>query len=279
MAEVGKYNRLKVVKELEFGLYLDGGDRGEILLPRRYVPANAKPGDEIEVFLYFDSEDRIIATTLNPYAAVGEFAFLEVASTNRIGAFLDWGLAKELLVPFREQRVEMQKGKRYIVYVYLDAESGRIAASAKIDKFLDNTPVEYEFNEQVDILVVQQTDLGYKVVVNNQHSGMIYHNEVFSPVNKGDRLKAYVKHIREDEKLDISLQQLGYESIDGLSQIVLEKLKEAGGRLPLSDKSSSEEISAAFGCSKKSFKKAIGALYKERIININPEGIELQQKP
>ncbi|MEG1643428.1 MAG: S1-like domain-containing RNA-binding protein [Bacteroidales bacterium] len=278
MAEVGKYNKLKVVKELEFGLYLDGEALGEILLPRRYVPEDTKPGDELEVFLYFDSEDRIIATTLKPYATVGEFAYLDVASTNRIGAFLDWGLPKDLLVPFREQRLEMQEGKYYIVYIYLDDESGRIAASAKIDKFLDNTPVEYSFNQQVDILIVQQTDLGFKVVVNNQHSGMIYTNEIFTTVNKGDRLKAYVKHIREDEKLDISLQELGYDGIDGLSRTVMQKIESAGGRLMLSDKSSSEEIAAIFGCSKKSYKKAIGALYKERIIKINPDSIELIKK-
>ncbi|MEG2164590.1 MAG: GntR family transcriptional regulator, partial [Bacteroidales bacterium] len=176
------------------------------------------------------------------------------------------------------QRLEMQEGKYYIVYIYLDDESGRIAASAKIDKFLDNTPVEYSFNQQVDILIVQQTDLGFKVVVNNQHSGMIYTNEIFTTVNKGDRLKAYVKHIREDEKLDISLQELGYDGIDGLSRTVMQKIESAGGRLMLSDKSSSEEIAAIFGCSKKSYKKAIGALYKERIIKINPDSIELIKK-
>lgn len=278
MIQLGKYSTLKVVKELDFGMYLDGGEEfGEILLPTKYIPNGTKVGDEIEVFLYLDSEDRIIATTLKPYAQAGEFAYLQVASVNRVGAFLDWGLPKDLLVPFREQRSEMKQGYKYIVYIYADVESRRLVASAKLNKFLDNTPVEYEYNEEVDLLVTQKTDLGWKVIVNSCHSGMIYDNEIFVPIQKGDRIKGYVKHIRRDEKLDITLQKTGYdvEAMDTLAKEIFEKLKASGGIIPLSDKSSAEEIAEIFGCSKKSYKKAIGSLYKAKLINITPKTIEL----
>lgn len=278
MIQLGKYSTLKVVKELDFGMYLDGGEEfGEILLPTKYIPKGTKVGDEIEVFLYLDSEDRIIATTLKPYAQAGEFAYLQVASVNRVGAFLDWGLPKDLLVPFREQRSEMKQGYKYIVYIYADVESRRLVASAKLNKFLDNTPVEYEYNEEVDLLVTQKTDLGWKVIVNSCHSGMIYDNEIFVPIQKGDRIKGYVKHIRRDEKLDITLQKTGYdvEAMDTLAKEIFEKLKASGGIIPLSDKSSAEEIAEIFGCSKKSYKKAIGSLYKAKLINITPKTIEL----
>ena len=263
MIQLGKYCTLKVVKELDFGMYLDGGEEfGEILLPTKYIPNGTKIGDELEVFLYLDSEDRIIATTLRPFAQAGEFAYLQVASVNRVGAFLDWGLPKDLLVPFREQRSEMKQGYKYIVYIYADVESRRLVASAKLNKFLDNTPVEYEYNQEVDLLVTQKTDLGWKVIVNSRHSGMIYDNEIFVPIQKGDRIKGYVKHIRSDEKLDITLQKTGYnvDAMDALAKEIFEKLKASGGIIPLSDKSSAEEIAEIFGCSKKSYKKAIGSI-------------------
>ena len=278
MIQLGKYCTLKVVKELDFGMYLDGGEEfGEILLPTKYIPNGTKVGDELEVFLYLDSEDRIIATTLRPFAQAGEFAYLQVASVNRVGAFLDWGLPKDLLVPFREQRSEMKQGYKYIVYIYADVESRRLVASAKLNKFLDNTPVEYEYNQEVDLLVTQKTDLGWKVIVNSRHSGMIYDNEIFVPIQKGDRIKGYVKHIRSDEKLDITLQKTGYnvDAMDALAKEIFEKLKASGGIIPLSDKSSAEEIAEIFGCSKKSYKKAIGSLYKAKLINITPKTIEL----
>ena len=278
MIQLGKYCTLKVVKELDFGMYLDGGEEfGEILLPTKYIPNGTKIGDELEVFLYLDSEDRIIATTLRPFAQAGEFAYLQVASVNRVGAFLDWGLPKDLLVPFREQRSEMKQGYKYIVYIYADVESRRLVASAKLNKFLDNTPVEYEYNQEVDLLVTQKTDLGWKVIVNSRHSGMIYDNEIFVPIQKGDRIKGYVKHIRSDEKLDITLQKTGYnvDAMDALAKEIFEKLKASGGIIPLSDKSSAEEIAEIFGCSKKSYKKAIGSLYKSKLINITPKTIEL----
>lgn len=274
MVEIGKYNTLEVVKEVDFGVYLKGDNDEEILLPTRYVPDNCQPGDEIEVFIYLDSEDRIIATTEHPYAQVGEFAYLEVKSTNRFGAFLDWGLMKDILVPFREQKMDMKEGYSYIVYLYVDNESQRIAASAKLDKYLDNVPAEYEPNQEVDLLVVQRTDLGYKVIINNLHWGMIYHNEIFSDIEKGDKIKGYIKQVRDDEKIDVSLQPSGYEKIDGLSQMILDTLKKNDDYLPISDKSPAETIYEYFACSKKNFKKAIGALYKKHLILILDNGIK-----
>lgn len=275
MAQIGKYNRLKIVKEVDFGVYLDGGENGEILLPRKYVPRDARPGDEAEVFLYLDSEDRIIATTLRPYATVGEFAFLRVSAVNSIGAFLDWGLPKDLLVPFREQRVRMQPGKSYMVYIYYDIESGRIAASAKTEKYLGNIRPSYRFNTPVKVLVCQKTDIGYKVVVDNLHSGMIYDNELYSPVYVGGRFDGYVKHVRDDGKIDVSLREQGYGSVETLKRQILEELEKNRGELPLSDSASPEQIAAVFSCSKKNYKKAIGALYKERKIEIAPDMIKL----
>lgn len=276
MLQIGKFNTLKVVKTVDFGLYLDGGEKGEILLPRKFLPE--KPyaeGDELSVFVYYDSEDRLIATTRKPYVQVGQFARLQVKSVTKVGAFLDWGVeAKDLLVPFREQHGEMQPDRYYIVYVYLDFATGRIVASAKLDKFLDNVPPEYTPNHPVEILVVQETQLGYKVIINNLHWGVIYHNEIFRPVAIGEHLQAYIKQVRDDERIDVSLQPIGYEQrIDPLSETILKRLDEAGGRLPLSDKSPAEEIARYFQCSKKSFKKAIGALYKARRIVIDEREI------
>ena len=276
MLQIGKFNTLKVVKTVDFGLYLDGGEKGEILLPRKFLPE--KPyaeGDELSVFVYYDSEDRLIATTRKPYVQVGQFARLQVKSVTKVGAFLDWGVeAKDLLVPFREQHGEMQPDRYYIVYVYLDFATGRIVASAKLDKFLDNVPPEYTPNQPVEILVVQETQLGYKVIINNLHWGVIYHNEIFRPVAIGEHLQAYIKQVRDDERIDVSLQPIGYEQhIDPLSETILKRLDEAGGRLPLSDKSPAEEIARYFQCSKKSFKKAIGALYKARRIVIDEREI------
>lgn len=276
MVQVGKYNKLRVVKEVDFGIYLDGGEEyGEILMPSRYVPEGTEPEQELEVFVYNDSEDRVIATTEKPYVQVGEFAFLKVKAVNRIGAFLDWGLPKDLLVPFREQKAKMVEGGTYLVYVYLDDETDRIVASAKIDKFLDNLIPEFETGQEVDLLVAEKTDLGYKVIVNGTHWGMIYENEIFKPVNAGDKITGYVKKVRDDDKIDISLQKEGYGQVDSISKNILDKLNEAGGFLAVSDKSPAEMIYHLFGISKKNFKKAIGALYKKKIITIEKEGIRI----
>jgi predicted RNA-binding protein (virulence factor B family) len=273
---IGKYNTLKVIKEVDFGVYLDGGEEfGEILLPIRYVPPGLKPEDEIEVFIYLDSEDRIIATTEEPYAVVGELAYLEVISVNKTGAFMDWGLMKDLLVPYREQAERMKEGEKYVVYIYLDDESRRIVATSKLNSALDNLLPEYEEGDKVDLMVIDKTDLGYKVAVNNVHTGMLYHNELFKPIKIGDKCNGFIKKVREDDKLDVTLEKPGYEKIDGLAGEVLEKLKSKGGQLDVSDKSPAELIYKVFGTSKKNFKKAIGTLYKQRIIEINKDSIKL----
>ena len=275
MVEIGKYNTLKIVKDLDFGVYLDGGDDLEILLPARYVPRNVKPGDEVEVFIYHDNEGRIIATTAKPLAIVGEFQWMECKSVNDMGAFLEWGLMKDLLVPFREQKMPMREGKWYLVYVHLDHVTKRIVASARVDKFLDNVPPVYEFNQEVDLLVADETEIGYKVIINNLHWGLVYHNEIYRRLERGEHLKGYIKEVREDEKIDVSLTRLGYEKVEGIAGIILDALKVQKGFLPVHDKSPAEEIYSLFGCSKKSFKQAIGALYKKKLISIEPAGLRL----
>jgi len=275
MAEIGKLNSLRVVKEVDFGLYLDGGDHGEILIPKRYVPEGVKPEDILEVFIYLDSEDRIIATTEKPYIMVGEFAMLKVVSVTRMGAFLDWGLPKDILVPFREQKMDMEEGKYYIVTVYLDSDSKRLVASAKIEKFLDNVPANYQAGEEVDLLIVSSTDLGFNAIINNKHTGVLYKNEVFQPIRKGDRVKGYIKKIREDEKIDLILQKPGYQKVDDISMGIVDVLKKHNGYLAITDKTDPDEIYKVFGVSKKTFKKAIGSLYKLRIITIQDDGIKL----
>ena len=275
MLQIGNYNTLRIIKLISFGVYLDGGDGKEILLPTRYVPKGAKVDDEVQVFIYHDNEGRLIATTLHPKAVVGEFAFMRVKSVNSTGAFLDWGLMKDLLVPFKEQKMAMREGKWYLVYVHLDHLTGRIVASARVEKFLGNVPPEYESNQEVDLLVADDTEIGYKVIVNDLHWGMIYHNQVFQRLEKGERLKGYVKGVREDDKLDISLQPLGYQRVDGISQRILEALQMKDGYLPVHDKSDPAEIYSLFRCSKKAFKQAIGSLYKQHRIRMEADGIRL----
>jgi len=273
MAEIGKINHLEVLKELDFGIYLDGGDLGEILMPKRYVPEGTMLGDFIESFIYLDSEDRLIATTEKPLATVEEFALLEVVSVTPVGAFLGWGLPKDLFVPFREQRKPMEAGKKYLVYVYLDTDTKRIAASSKIENYLDNIPVDYDENEEVDLIIVNKTDLGYNAIIDNCHLGILYKNEVFQELNPGDRIQGYIKKIRTDGKIDLRLDKIGYEKISGFTEIIMEKLKQSNGFLPITDKSSPEEIYQTLKMSKKNFKAAIGALYKKRFINLEENGI------
>ena len=275
MLNIGNYNTLRIIKILSFGAYLDGGEGKEILLPTRYVPNGAQVGDEVEVFIYHDNEGRLIATTLHPKAVVGEFAFMQVKSVNTTGAFLDWGLMKDLLVPYKEQKLTMREGKWYLVYVRLDHVTGRIMASARIEKFLNNIPPKYKFNQEIDLLVADDTEIGYKVIVNNLHWGMVYHNQVFQRLEKGEHLKGYVKEIREDDKLDISLAPLGYQKVDGIAQTILQALQMQNGFLPVHDKSDPEVIYSLFRCSKKAFKQAIGALYRQHRIALEPDGIRL----
>ena len=256
-------------------MYLDGGDRGEILLPKRYVPETFEIDGQIEVFIYLDSEDRLIATTETPLAMVGQFVVLEVVSVSKYGAFLDWGLPKDLLVPFREQNKKMETGKFYPVYVYLDLETQRIVASSKVEKFLDNIPVEYEIGEEVELIIYGKTELGYKAIVDDASTGMLYKNEVFQKLNIGDKVTGYIKKVRDDEKLDLSLEKPGVERFDIYTEKVYQFLKASNGSISLTDKSSPEMIYELLGMSKKNFKKALGALYKKRLIVIKDEGIVL----
>lgn len=274
-AALGKKCTLSVLRDTSVGLFLDGGNLGDILLPKRYVENSMKVGEAIEVFVYLDSEDRIVATTEEPYAVVGEFAFLEVVSVSKFGAFLDWGLMKDLLVPFREQKVKMELGKSYLVHIYIDYDTGRIAASAKYDRFLDNLSPEYEIGQEVDLIIAKKTEMGYKAIINGLHSGILYDNQVFKNLAIGQKTKGYIAKIREDEKIDLLLEKPGVEKLDELSSRVLQILKVKGGFIAVSDKSEPEKISAIFGMSKKNFKKAIGRLYKERIILIEENNIKL----
>lgn len=275
MVEIGKYNNLKVVKIVEFGVYLDGGNNVEILLPKRYITSPLQVNDTIAVFIYTDSEDRLIATTEKPRICVGEFGLLTVKQTTKIGAFMDWGLSKDLLVPFREQRTKMVDGQDYIVYAYLDNNTKRIVASSKIEKYIGNTIPKYDRGEPVDVLVCQLTEIGYKVIVNNLHYGMIYHNENFKEIKIGEKIEAYVKGVREDGKIDITLSDKAVNRIGVLSEQIYDWLLENGGKTDVCDKSDPGRIKQIFACSKKDFKKAIGLLYKEQRIIIGNDGIKI----
>ena len=275
MTEIGKINHLEVVKEVDFGIYLDGGDLGEILMPKRYVPEETMPGDYLETFIYLDSEDRLVATTEKPLAMVEEFALLEVVSVTPVGAFLNWGLPKDLFVPFREQRQPMEEGKKYLVYVYVDTNTKRIAASSKIEQYLDNIPVDYDLDEEVDLIIVNETDLGYNAIIDNSHFGILYKNEVFQPLNPGDKVQGYIKKIRTDGKIDLHLEKIGYEKISSFVDRIIAELQKNKGFLPLTDKSSPEDIYQTFKISKKNFKAAIGALYKKRFIALEDNGMRL----
>ncbi len=276
MIQIGKYNEMEVVKTVDFGIYMDGGEGLEILMPTRYVPEGTQVGDKINCFVYLDSEDRLLATTETPYAQVGEFALLRVNQTNQVGAFLDWGVSKELLVPFREQRVDLERDRSYLIHIYVDQVSDRIVGSAKLHKFLDNTPIDYQTNQEVDLIVMKKTDIGYKVIINNVHTGLIYNNQIFRPIAVGDKLKGYIKEIRPDQKIDLMLQPIGYKKVVGsLETYILEQLEENDGFLPYNDKTDPDTLMLEFQCSKKNFKKALGALYKQQKIAILDNGIKL----
>ncbi|MCP3929819.1 MAG: GntR family transcriptional regulator [Bacteroidetes bacterium] len=276
MITIGKFNNLEVLREVDFGVYLDGGPYGDILLPQRYVPVGLEIGQDIEVFVYNDSEDRLIATTLQPLAEVERFAYLKVNDLSTFGAFLDWGLPKDLLVPFREQASPMRQGESYLVYVYLDETTKRIVATNRLNRLLKVKSEGFEVGQEVEIIVAQRTDLGYKVIVNETYWGLIFTNKVFRKIHIGDRLPAYVEQIRLDGKLDIVLQKIGYrQAIPEASQQLLAELKENEGFLPLTDKTAPEKIYATLKMSKKSFKKALGSLYKQKLIQLQEGGIRL----
>ncbi len=276
MIKIGQFNNLKVIKEVDFGLYLDGEDWGEILLPNKVVPRGTQINDWLDVFIYFDSEDRIVATTLKPLASVGHCALLKVIDINPVGAFLDWGLDKDLLVPRPEQQRPMLEAKSYIVYLKQDNKN-RIIASSKLDHFLDKSPVTFKEGDEVDLLIAEKTQLGNKVIINDKHWGLVHSSEIFQPLIYGKRMKGYIKTLRKDGKIDVVLRKTGRDLIQDLSQSILTKLNKNEGFLPLHDKSSPEDIKQALGESKKNFKIAIGLLYKQGLIKIEDSGIRLKK--
>ncbi|MBP3252401.1 MAG: GntR family transcriptional regulator [Prevotella sp.] len=292
MITIGTYNTLRIVKRVDFGLYLDGGEEGEILLPKRYVTPQMHIGDDIEVFIYLDQDERPVATTEQPLAKVGEFAWLEVAWTNQYGAFLKWGPMKDLFCPFREQKQRMEQGKRYIVYVKEDEETHRLMATAKVEKYLSPIalvatesqpapahqppkPLPYHHGDAADCLVWQKTDLGFKCIVDNRYQGQLYDNQIFQPLHTGDRFTAYIDHIRQDGKIDLTLQPTGRRHTLDFAEVLLRYLYENNGRCDLGDKSPAELIYDRFKVSKKAYKKAIGDLYKRHLITIGDDGIRL----
>ena len=273
---LGDYNTLTVVKSVDFGLYLDGGKAGEILLPARYIPEGVEIGDELRVFIYLDQDERIIATTEEPLAKVGDFAYLSVNWVNQFGAFLDWGLMKDLFCPFREQKKEMEMGNSYIVHIHIDEETYRIVASAKVDRYINKEKCPYQPGDEVEILVWQKTDLGFKVIVENEYAGLVYEDQVFTHLQTGDRLRAYIKTVRPDGKIDIQLQRDGRQHTLDFAETLLDYLKENGGQCPVGDKSDPDAIYRLFHVSKKVFKKAVGDLYKRQLIEISPMSLKLK---
>ncbi|MGB5236332.1 MAG: S1-like domain-containing RNA-binding protein [Flavobacteriaceae bacterium] len=273
MIEIGNYNTLKISRIVSIGLYLADEDDNEVLLPNKYVPEGVKTGQDLEIFCYLDNEERPVATTLKPFVKRDEFGFLRVAEVNEYGAFLDWGLEKHLLVPFREQQFDMEEGQWYVVYCYLDPQSFRMVASSRLERFLDNTNAVYEQGQEVRIMVNRKTDLGWEVIIDGKHIGLVYADEVYKPVAPGDNLLGYIKKVRSDQKIDISLQSLGFGKLESSAQKVYDTLMERGGVLKLHDKSDPQEIKDQLQMSKKTFKKAIGILYKARRISISPDGI------
>jgi len=271
-------NHLTAIKLVDFGVYLDGGEAGEVLLPRRYAPASCRVGDELDVFIYRDSEDRLIATTDTPYAMVGEFALLKVVDVTALGAFLDWGLPKDLLVPFSEQKPRMEIGKSYVVRVYIDEASDRIVASSRLDDFLyRESEDEFAPGESVSLFIANKSELGYQVIVEHSHWGLLHHSEVARPLRRGQRPNGFIKHIREDGRIDVCLHVKASEKTDDIAQLILRAVEKNDGFIPLTDKSLPDEIHEHFGISKKMFKKAVGALYRKKVITIEADGIRLRK--
>lgn len=275
MVTIGKTNTLEVYKFVDFGAYLDGEQYGPILLPKKYMPENIEVEDTVEVFVYLDSEDRLIATTETPKAQVGEFAFLLAKDVNEYGAFMDWGLLKDLFVPFKEQKLKIEVGKHYWVYVYIDDKTERIVATAKIGRYLSQQLPPFSIDDEVDVVIHSKTDLGYKVIVNNAYWGILYANEVFENLKTTENRKGFVHSIRDDFKLDIRLQKSGFQKITDVQKQILDTIKLHNGFLPLHDKSTPEEIQAMFAMSKKTFKMAIGTLYKGGYVTIENDGVRI----
>lgn len=276
MIEIGKYNTLEVLRDTSVGLFLGDEDGEDVLLPLKYCPAEARIGDKLEVFVYRDHEERKVATTLEPLIHLHEFSLLQVSAVTEVGAFMDWGMEKELLVPFREQRKKMEEGRWYLVYLFIDKETDRLVASNKLDKFLSNDELTVSEGEKVKLVVMRKTEIGYNVIINMRHKGLIFDSDIFREVHIGDEIEGYIKVIRPDNKIDVSLSPIGYTQFNDVNMNrVYSELQENKGSLPFSDKSSPEEIYARFGMSKKAFKKALGALYRERKISIGENSIDL----
>ena len=276
MINLGQYNTLEILRDTEPGLFLGNAEGDEVLLPNRYVPEVFEIGDKLEVFVYLDNEERPVATTDQPYIKNGDFALLRCNEVNRYGAFLDWGLVKELFCPFKEQAFKMKTGGWYLVHCYLDEDTDRLVASSKTNRFLNNKELTVSVFDEVDLIVSHPSEIGMNVIVNKKHLGLVYKDDIYKDINIGDKLKGIVKKIRKDNKLDISLTQIGYRSIEPNAQLILDALNDNSGFIPLHDKSSPEAIKQELQMSKKAFKKAIGALYKARKIEIKPEGICLK---
>lgn len=277
MTEIGKYNILTIDRETSVGLYLTNGEE-DILLPNKYIPNKYELGGEIEVFVYLDQQERPVATTLKPYILLNGFAALRVSFINKYGAFLDMGLEKDLFVPFREQARPMEEGKRYIVYMYLDEKSNRLVGSSKTSQFTDNENLTVQEEQEVSLIVTHTTDLGINVIINEQHTGLLYKDEVYKDLRMGERLKGYIKNIRPDNKIDVTLQKTGVDSIEPNAAKILQELKEGRGFLGLNDNSHPEDIKTVLQMSKKAFKKAIGSLYKQKLIVIKDDGIYLTEE-
>ena len=277
MIEIGKYNTLTILRDTKVGLFLGNGNEAEdILLPNKYVPHQFEIGDELTVFVYLDHEERPVATLLEPYILLNEFALLRVNYVNQIGAFMDWGMEKDILVPFREQARPMERGKRYLVYLYMDEKTNRLVASSKINQFLSNDNLTVSQGEEVDLIVSHITDIGINVIINEQHKGLLYKDEVYDEsIRTGDRIRGYIKTIRPDNKIDVSIQKFGYDKVEPNVQKILDELRASRGFLRLNDDSHPEDIKTVLQMSKKTFKKAIGALYKDKLIEIKDDGIHL----
>ena len=278
MLALGEYHDLIIDRDVSPGLYLRDEEENEVLLPGKYAPDGFQLEDQIRVFVYLDNEERPVATTLSPYIHKQGFAYLECTAVTKIGAFVDWGLDKELFVPFSNQATEMKEGSWYIIYLYLDEQTNRLVGSSKFKNFLSNAEVTVEKFDKVDLLVSHFSEFGAHVIINEKHEGLIHKNTIFEDIRVGDRLPGYIKRIREDNKIDVLLQPEGYKSVEPNAQFIYDELKRNGGSLPVHDKSSPEDINAYFGISKKLFKKAIGSLYKDRQIDITDTGIRLKNQ-
>ncbi len=275
MMNIGKYNTLEVVSDTKFGLYLADEEGNDVLLPNKFCPKDAKIGDKLDVFVYRDHEQRPVATNQRPLIIRDSFAYLKVKQVGTVGAFLDWGLEKDLLVPYKEQEPRMDEGRKYVVFLYLDTASGRLVATNRVRRHVNNDDIEVEVGDEVALLIWEENEAGFRAIINNKHFGIIYRSDLFEPLRIGDKMKGYVRAIREDNKIDLSLQPIGFENVEATAETLLVLLKKNGGSLPFGDKSDPEAIQKQLKMSKKTFKKAAGTLFKKKLVRIEDNGIFL----